>query len=1160
MSQQHSADRRYKIDLVFSRAPRAYRDEHNLWRDEIKRMHRLIRRHLDALAAWKQRTEQGGRQPESAHELLEDDRPHLSIAVFGPSGSGKSSLIRTLADDVRRPYGRKILSEKLKGKVATLPVMNPTTWAPSDQFLYAFLAAALEEERQKQEHKEHGYPQGLSPVQLAFQDVNEYLRVVDEPERSEEHDPLGLSLQKLERHTSGLRLRRALGVLIEKLAKELGSQVVLLPVDDLDMAPDHLVDALQSFQSFLMHPQLVPIFTFTDRMPEELIEVYYNQRLSEAASHQRLGGINRLSIAEQMAVQFLARCFPVRNRVRLGPAPARVQRALYSSSATSNGDGNEAEKTQVLELLIQASFLLFGYPDAEDAHKIRAALRPSTLRRQFQVVDAMSDCRLGRLRTPQFGEMTDLDEKSLHDIASVNNDDREAYPKLANAAGAQPSREKATELWGDWKKQPNDRRRLAACWSSKKMRLVDGRYEHGYYVFARNLKNLEIGATWATIFGGATWSLLNVHRDTLRELGLFLEDLYSWTPKELRSVVIENILAQDQETRRTVVDRWFNRTDYRRSQVLSLLAANIFRPWMKGEEPYGDEEIPIREQIKLEGKMLQGKCDQHPLDQAWPKDDRLEEEERLRQIKDRLTIPAPTGLLWFINVTLGFYLPQIMARNWNRALSSDESVRSRMSGNGWNLHHAAINAIRIADAKQEAYSFGMLFLDPMAYRRALEIPHKQTELALLSPQAKADRERWLKLFGSEHGVKEGELWRRHLLLRIWSCCGYSSGRYWAAFSLWRGLSFIGQVIEVGLRHAECFGKFSQASCREPCCDSAGSEEKAGSAKEGVDAARRSALEDDLFRLIRSHGLQGLVPGALLNRNANDDRLLHGFPKWEPRASDLQRAIKCLAKDLADWLAACWDDCIFPLPAGDIWIGWKDCFVRRIHGEYILGGLWPRLKSAYLEGYERKNEWIILARNRRISCWDQCEVWEASKEDVKPESEKYRWSASLAAGAWSDLLLEYWRGCPPILKLLLTCPVMFKSHYRFGELDSEVKPLKDCLSILEKRAPSSKELEEDQRLTWLHHLGLPAGVWGGLKNEHWVPNLVPSELAIPRVQAEQFMPPVVSHRALRFEPTRLEVAAVVPSDNGQKEEDRHVVRVCSGDPEKALRAKDACKKS
>lgn len=1112
MTDSGAGTRRFEIAMDRSRAPRAFRDKNNLWHDDLRRIYRLIDRQVEALRHHRRQQSPRHSSPR-AENRYHEERPHLSIAIFGPSGSGKSSLIRTLADDIRRSHS-PVMPKEMEKRVVTLPVMNPTTWAPTDQFLYAFLAAALEEERIEQESQEHGYPQGLSPVQLAFQDVNEYLRVVDEPERSEEHDPLGLSLQKLERHTSGLRLRTALSQLIERLAETLRAELVLLPVDDLDMAPDHLVDSLQSYQSFLNHPRLVPVFTFTDRMPEELIEVHYKQQLGAAASHRRLESINRLSISEQMAVQFLARCFPVRNRIRLGPAPARVQRALYSPGPSAGSSKEEPEQAKILELLVQASFLLFGNPDAEDSHKVRAALRPSTLRRQLQVVDAMSDCRLWSMRTPQFGAMAGLEAEEIAKIETLRLQEDVLLPELCT----DPERDEV-EAWKLWKSDKDKRRRLGAVWGQPELQLLPhgSSYDTGYRQLARGMLGMQIGATWATIFSGAAWSLLNVHRDTLRELGLFLEDLYSWTPKELRSVVLENILAQDLVTRRTVVDRWFNRTDYRRSQVLSLLAANVFRPWMPGEEPFGDEETPIREQIELEQKLSSGSSPVQSIDQDPANGDvgRADPKYWIGQISQRLTIPGPKGLLWFLNVTLGFYLPQIMARNWDRAMSSEVPVKSRMSGNGWDMFHAATNAVRIADAKQEIFSFGMMFLHPDAYRKALEVAEKNPagdDRAAVDPRWEFD--------GSEESSPD-LLWRRHLLLRIWSSCGYSSGRYWSAFSLWRGLGFMGQILGLGLRHR-------------------GSLENLGD-------ARRCQLQREISRLLRIHILSGYVPGSLLNKNSDDDRLLQAFPRWNPGEPVVGGAIRELSKELLAWLQASWLDPIYPLPAGDLWLGWKECFIRRIHGEYILGGLWPRINSAYLEKYDRNLQWVALARNRahgeRIDWKSQHDTSEGSE----PNDEQLRWTATLAAGTWSDILFEYWKGCPPILMLLMTCPVLYKSHPRFGasiypegSSRSPKTTFEQCLSQLKERTATDNETRKDPRLAWLSNLGLPPQAWemlatriGDRPGLSPTKHLVSSELAIPRVETEDFTAPGRSHHSLYFEQNQIEVQRISTDPTNQK---------------------------
>ena len=1030
---------RYHLDLSRSRSPRAFRGKENLWEDDLERLYNLVTRQIDNIDEIENEAKREFREPR------QDDWPHLSIAIFGPSGSGKSSLLRTLADDVGRKYGGTWKRTGKGKKIQALPVMDPTTWTENDQFLYAFLAAALEAERRHQDKKEHGPAQGLSRVQLAFQEVNEYLRVVDDPGTPGEHDPLGQSLQKLERHTSGLRLRNALGTFVEQLSKELQADVILLPVDDLDMAPKHLINSLQTYQSYLTHAQLIPIFTFTDRLPEELIEVDYSRLLKEKTRRRPAhAGTNRLNISETLAVQFLARCFPVRNRIRLGPAPGRVQRAIFNVPRRSHGrrhtdksNNEEAEVLSVLELLILSSFLLFGHPDDEDAHKVRAALRPSTLRRQFQVVDAMSDCHLNKFHIPQIAKMADpsLTAQNLADLASHERAPLE-------------------------KEHLEDFKSFKDLWRSGEGFLKIGEAK-GYRTLIFHLRHLNMGASWANIFNGAVWSLLNVHRDTLRELGLFLEDLYSWTPKELRSVVLNNILDRDRIVRRTVVDRWFNRTDYRRSQVLSLLAANVFRPWMPGEEPYGDDEPALRVRLKQEKKFPRG--GKNFLDQKFDGSSN-DPEGQAEAIAERLSIPSRKGFLWFLNVTLGFYLPQVLARDWSSAMSSEEPVRGRMGGNGWDLYHAPINAIRIADARQEIFSFGIMFLDPRSHRKALEDSEKSA-----SPKESSKK-------GS--GKYQGkESTSGSLLLRIWTYYGYSQGRFWSAVSLWRGLSLIGQVLELGEKHHEIIS------------------DQASNAQNPEEAAKKCSnswrnLQNDLQRLIRSHCLAGLVPGPLLDRTKSEKRLYQGFPRWD--ASVFEQAIEDLTAELIRWLASIWDDMIFPLPAGKVEILWSDCFLRRIHGEYILGSLWPRMNAAYLEQHERYEKFQSMARSR--SCDSSACRDDNPDEDPNAEEEKYFWTGALGIAAWSDLLLEYWRGCPPILKLLLTCPVFMKSETRFGEIPSEdtVKKSRSSTVDLEQQAsqvfeylisPKNKKPDittlsekSKHRLQWLERLRIPEGTW------------------------------------------------------------------------------------
>ena len=168
-----------------------------------------------------------------------------------------------------------------------------------------------------------------------------------------------------------------------------------------------------------------------------------------------------------------------------------------------------------------------------------------------------------------------------------------------------------------------------------------------------------------------------------------------------------------------------------------------------------------------------------------------------------------------------------------------------------------------------------------------------------------------------------------------------------------------------------------------------------------------------------------------DRDADDSRLLQGFPRWEPRKKPLAKETKLLARELTDWLILNWKDRIFPLPAGDIWIDWRDSFIRRLHGEYILGSLWPRLNSSYLEEQTRYScQHVARLRSKNEEWLEDSYDSTDTASDMRHE-DRFKWTAAVAAGAWSDIILDYWRGCPQVLRMLLSCPVYFKSRDRFG---------------------------------------------------------------------------------------------------------------------------------
>lgn len=861
------------VHLERSRTARAFdlAGSESLWDEELGKIYRILNSHVEALRDFGQpEAKKGFNGDGGASSSWKDDRrPLLSIAVFGTHGSGKSSLLKTLVEQVndRTPTSSRDQRTQLKGQVYALPVIEPNMLAQDEHFLYTYLATALEEDlgSQQRDDRSPSAPRAsraVTPVQQSFQEVSEYLQVIDKTERSGEHDPLGFSLERLERHTSGLLLRKKLHTFHDRLAESLAgadrpysSSLVLMPVDDADMSLEGLVPTLDAYRRFLQHPRLVPIFTFTGRLAEELLRVHFARNLLVEESRKLFeesaldDASSRLGVPEHLAVQYLAKLFPIRNRIRLGPAPARVQSARYD---VRSEDGQAQGEKIVWDLLEAASNLLFGYPEWPIAPRIRLALRPATLRRQLQVLDAMHDCWVDQALSlqNQVQDRTDLDKR------------------------------------------------------------------------------------WVRIFSKAAWSLINVHRDVVREFRMQIEELHSLTPRNLSREILNAVLSLDLEPRRELLQRWRLQVEDRRGQVLSLLALNAFRPHMEGEELSGDDPDALRvsrEPCKYSNNSLS----------------------------------AMKGILWFLDLWTGFYLPQILARDRpNDIAEKDYELRS-VRGVGWDLRSGPRHAITEVLLNKHISATGMMLVDPDDFSRSLGDPDKNED-------------------------KEAAL-----AIHRWCFFGYRRGRPWAAVSFWRGLGLIGQILEDFQRE--------------------------------ITDSSTDGAEDRIDRIsviLSRHCGSAMEPGSFQVGGTF-------FPKWSFGPED--ELIRGLADEINQWVADYPTARIVPvrrLPEAEkdsaVWWqnAFKESFIRRLHGEYLLGEFWPNVGGAYLEG-------------------------------PGDSALKERWDAWSVLGEWRGVLTDYFKEVtidlpdvagesPTLAEVLKTCPLL-----SFGE------PLRALKQVSWENSPFSK---------------------------------------------------------------------------------------------------------
>lgn len=1023
-----------KVDISRSRRSRSFGGEERLWQEDLDRTIDMINDHVKNLE--RDGFDRGDADGSERENL--QGTPHLSLAVFGPAGSGKSSFLKTLVAETRRK--ERQVDSRLS-KVKSLDILQPARFGEEDHLLYATVAAGLNEHQKKNEGQ-LDY-EVLTGVLKAYRDLSGHLRVLRKEPPMLDLEPHALAAEVIQRHSSGLALGKKIDEFLNKLADDLNnetrstpsnSSVILLPVDDLDLAPQHLFEGLRELQAYLLHPRLIPIFCFTDRLAEEILAGEFAKIVTHADQKRELSG--RLSVSEQLAVQYLSKCFPIRNRIRLGPTPATLQ----SSNLDVSQGKERLGKEPVLWTLITASVLLFGVPDRNARHPVKAVLRPTTLRRQFQIIDAMRQAGVDSLIAPKIVAL----------VRAFSLDD-EALDRV-----------------------PAD--------------------------------------TWGVLFDRASWALLNVHRDVLREYGMYLEDLYSWAPHALRRVILDSLFQLPSKSQSGLWQRWRTLTNSRRSQIISLLAANAFRPWLNGERASG-EDLPQLALVRREQRSAntswcrcETRCTRETREEAnaatTSRSSRSQDRTRQRLCKiEQQVLSAPTALQWFLDLVLGFYLP--LSRSVFRHLRSGK-VREKepLSGAGWTFETAPILAAHAADDDRKLFPTGMLFLDPFSFATALTTSPRIAACRVLDEQTVSDKDwdlvkqikiaflitstksflqargetlfpelsdnvkvqaesllevlseaekayrniaAWesgkknrkfespqphslLKNAGPSEESTAGELRKaleKHdyskaedliigwndianinsgedlkdekkkkneliklvaglkaaatavhddqLLLRIWTCYGYNRGRFWAAVSLWRGLGLMGQLIESYRRWCAELSNLSS------------------------DEQRTRQLVYRIAGILRSHSSRGLVPGRDLGEPSHQGTLELAFSGWN--APGQHKATLRLAERLCSWLETNGDFSIAPLQ--DHNMQWGQCFLRRLHGNEVVGALWRNLDSEHLE--HQGNQY-----GKRRS---------------------YYWNAGVALTSWLRVLQQFFGGALEIRWLLETCPLTspFLSH-------------------------------------------------------------------------------------------------------------------------------------
>ena len=89
-------------------------------------------------------------------------------------------------------------------QVTSLDLIQPARFAPGDHLIYAVVAVALDAHREGQEDKQFDY-EVLSKVLHEYRELANDLHAVHQEGSSVKLEPMELTTERIQRHTSGLR-------------------------------------------------------------------------------------------------------------------------------------------------------------------------------------------------------------------------------------------------------------------------------------------------------------------------------------------------------------------------------------------------------------------------------------------------------------------------------------------------------------------------------------------------------------------------------------------------------------------------------------------------------------------------------------------------------------------------------------------------------------------------------------------------------------------------------------------------------------------------------------------------------------------------------------------------------------------------------------------
>ena len=247
----------------------------------------------------------GGARATDSGDDEELPRVHDAIFIEGGRGTGKTAFILNLKSRLGSIEGARL---------HYCSPIDPTLLNTDESFLNVVVAKLHDEMKRNVSSDRHGRHHEADHKATYF----EALEAVSHAMEALDGKDQAAGMERILTHRNGLGLQRHLFRYYREVCKALNCDLLVLPIDDADMAPQWAFEILDVIRRYLACPLIVPVVTGDIRQYKHIVARDFSAKLNRGADekYQQIG---------ELAEQYLNKVLPVHRRVRLLTVPELVE-------------------------------------------------------------------------------------------------------------------------------------------------------------------------------------------------------------------------------------------------------------------------------------------------------------------------------------------------------------------------------------------------------------------------------------------------------------------------------------------------------------------------------------------------------------------------------------------------------------------------------------------------------------------------------------------------------------------------------------------------------------------------------------------------------------------------------------------------------------------